>query len=307
MLHVVNTIGAIFAIILLGKLLQARDFLGASLLGSLNRLVYYLAIPAMIFHAVATAPFEKSFSLLLLAGTLCPVLAVFALAFQVARMACVKAGHAGTFVQSSIHGNLGYIGLAVAFYLLGEEGLSRAGILAGFLMLFQNVLAVAGLQAFSGSGENGPRLKAAAGKVVANPVIGSALAGILFSMAGLGLPEVLDRALAIISGMALPLALLIIGASISFGLIKSHLRPVLAAGLLKLCVLPALGLLAYRLLGLPKDIFLPGLILLAAPTATITYVMAGEMQGSTDLASAAVSMNTLLSAVSYIFWLSWLL
>jgi hypothetical protein len=32
--------------------------------------------------------------------------------------------------------------------------------------------------------------------------------------------------------------------------------------------------------------------------------MASEMQGSTELASAAVTMNTLASCVTFIFWLS---
>jgi malate permease and related proteins len=69
-------------------------------------------------------------------------------------------------------------------------------------------------------------------------------------------------------------------------------------------VLPGTGLLMYLWFGVPSKQFLPGLILLASPTATITYVMASEMHGSVGLATAAVSMNTLLSALTFIFWLS---
>jgi malate permease and related proteins len=76
------------------------------------------------------------------------------------------------------------------------------------------------------------------------------------------------------------------------------------AGILKLLVLPVLGLLFYGVLRVPAVQLLPGLILLASPTATVTYVMASEMQGSTDLASAAVTMNTLASCLTFIFWLS---
>jgi predicted permease len=46
------------------------------------------------------------------------------------------------------------------------------------------------------------------------------------------------------------------------------------------------------------------MILLAAPTATLTYVMAREMNGQPDLAVAAVSLTTMLSAVSYALWLA---
>jgi hypothetical protein len=141
-------------------------------------------------------------------------------------------------------------------------------------------------------------------KILGNPVVLGALSGILFSMLKIPIPEIIDNSLKIIGGMALPLALLVIGASLSFSLLRSHFRLAFAAGLLKLFLLPGLGLLLYLALRIPSGQFLPGLILLASPTATITYVMASEMQGSPDLATAAVSMNTLLSAVTFVLWLS---
>jgi predicted permease len=303
MVQVVNTVVPVFAIILLGWALQFKGFLPSNLIRPLNRLVYYLAIPAMVFREVAKASFETHFNLLLLAATLIPVAIVFVIAVGIGSFYGVPKGHMGTFLQSSFHGNLGYIGLAVAFYLLGERGFTGASILAAFLMVLQNFAAVFGLEAFSpGSGER-HRIWFVAVKILGNPVVFSALLGIFFSVTGIRVPELIDRSLQIISGMALPLALLVIGASISFGLIRFHLKLALSSGFLKLVVLPGVGLLIYLWLGIPRSQFLPGLILLASPTATITYVMASEMKGSTDLATAAVSVNTLLSAFTFILWL----
>lgn len=303
MLQVLHTIGPVFIVILLGWFLNWRDFLPQSLIGPLNRLVYYLAIPAMIFSGVAKSSFAVHFHPLLLGATLAPVGFVFLMAL--AGGALMKMGRAdrGTFIQASLHGNLGYIGLAVCFYLLGEEGFTRASILAGFLMLLQNLLSVIGYQLFAGNLGEGRQIGFFIRKIGVNPVILSALAGMGFSILKVPIPVIIDRCLGIISGMALPSALLVIGASLSFGLIKSHLRLVLGAGLLKLLALPALGILAYHLSGVSSAQFLPGLILLAAPTATITFVMSAEMNGSTDLATAAISLNTLLSALTFIFWL----
>jgi hypothetical protein len=50
--------------------------------------------------------------------------------------------------------------------------------------------------------------------------------------------------------------------------------------------------------------YLPALILLASPTATVTYVMAKEIDGDPDFAVAAISVITLLSGLSYLFWLT---
>ena len=67
--------------------------------------------------------------------------------------------------------------------------------------------------------------------------------------------------------------------------------------------LPGLGLLLYRLAGLETQTMIPGLILLAAPTATLTFVMAQEMGGEVELAVAAVSFSTIVSAFTYALWL----
>ena len=304
MLHVVDTIIPIFVIILLGFVLRTVGLLSSNITGPLNRLVYYIAIPALIFDAVAGAPFHANFNSLLLTGTLAPIVMVFLIAMGIAYLFSIPRYHMGTFLQAAFHGNLGYIGFAVCYYFLGNEGLTRASILAAFVMILQNFLGVFGLQVFSEGNKERHATVFIIKSIIVNPVILSALAGILFSILNIVLPTTVARSLKIISGMALPLALLVIGASLSFSVIKSHIWLTLGTGLLKLFVLPALGLWMYKFFGLPASQFLPGMILLACPTATLTYVMASQMHGSTDLASASVSMNTLLSSLTFIFWLS---
>jgi len=303
MVSIVSTIIPIFAIISLGWLVRYKGFVQPQLLGPANRLVYYVAVPALIFREIAGARFNAQFNATILACTLLPVLVVFTLSLAVGLVARIPRTQLGTFMQSSFHGNLGYIGLAVAYYFLGTEGFVRASIIAGFLMLLQNFLAVVALQLFSASSLVTPNLRFMAGRVVGNPVILSALAGIAFSVSRVSVPLLIDRSLGILSGMALPLALLVIGASLSFELIRVNILGALGAGMLKLVVLPAVGYVLFRWFGVTGGDYLPGLILLAAPTATLTYVMATEIKGDTELAIAAISVNTMLSAVTFAVWL----
>jgi predicted permease len=170
-------------------------------------------------------------------------------------------------------------------------------------MLLQNCLAVVALNASLAGAVVKPNLRFMVSRVVGNPVILSALAGMAFSVSGVKVPLIIDRSLSILSGLALPLALLVIGASLSFKLIRIHIASALGAGILKLVLVPALGYFLYRWLGLEPGDYLPGLILLAAPTATLTYVMATEMGGDTELAIAAISVNTMLSAITFAVWL----
>jgi len=302
--HIVSTIIPIFSLVALGNIARRRGFLPEAFMGPANRLVYYLAIPAMIFRAIAKASLTYHFNPIVLGLTLAAIVAVFAVCWGTAILMQLPVEIRGAFIQCSFHGNLGYIGLAVAFYYLGGDGLARASILAAFIMILQNFLAVVTLQAHSRQGAGGSRTRAFVGKIVGNPVIVSALAGIFFSGAGLPVPLVLDRSLQILGGLALPMALLIIGGSLSVNLVRQRVGAVAGSCFMKLLLLPAIGLGFFRLAGQAPADCLPAIILLASPTATIAYVMAREMNADSDFAVAAISAATLFSAATFVFWLS---
>jgi malate permease and related proteins len=303
-MQITATIIPIFLIIFVGWLARRKKFIPDEFLGPANRLVYYLAIPAMIFRAISRASFHEEFNVQVLVITLLCILAVFLCVWVLAGLTGMARTLRGTYIQCSFHGNLGYIGLAVVFYYLGESGLAKGGIFAGFIMVLQNILAVITLQlhADKQTAKGGAALENIR-RIVGHPVILSALAGILVSLSDVKLPLILDRSLVILSGMALPLALLLIGASLSFDLVRARIRGVIAASFFKLAALPGLGIFLFKLFDVPATDYLPAFILLAAPTATLTYIMAKEMKGDADFAVAAISACTLLSAVSYTLWL----
>ena len=304
MAEILKTILPIFVIILLGWSLRRLDFMQEGFVKPANRLVYYVAIPAMIFREIAEAELVQHFSLVLVAMTLLPLILVALAGLILARGIRLPRYRVGSFLQCSFHGNLGYIGLAVAFYFLGDQGFTRASILAGFVMLLQNFLAVVALSRFNKEPDQKISTLSLARRVLLNPVIISAMAGMAFSLAGLELPVIFNRSLKILSGMALPLALLVIGTSISFAQMREQLQLTVLIGILKLLVLPAAGLILFHLLNLNRIEYLPALILLASPSATVSYVMAAEMAGDTDMATAAISVTTLVSAVTFTLWLS---
>ncbi len=302
-MNTLSTIVPIFIVVFLGLYARHRGFFSADFLSRANRLVYYIAIPAMIFSAISKASLKTEMNLPVIFITLSSLVAVSGLAWVLSRPAGLTRPARGSFIQCSFHGNLGYIGLAVAFYYLGNDGFVKTAIISGFVMILQNILAVFILQYFSraDSGEINPL--ASLKKTMANPVILSALAGIGFSLSNLPMPVILARSLDILKGMALPMALLIIGASLSFDALKPRLAITMVISFLKLMVTPALGWMAFRGLGISSENYLPGLILLASPTATLTYIMAREIGGDPDMAVAAISICTILSSLTYGIWL----
>ncbi len=336
-MQIFSTIIPIFLIIFIGWLIRKREFMPVSFLVPANKIVYYIAIPAMIFSAVAKASFHDEFNIKILFITFTSLFIVAGSAWLVTAISNIPKRMKGTFIQSSFHGNFGYIGLAVVFYYLGDSGFANASIFAGFIMILQNMLAVAVLQLYSGNGdssvkyenveyENNDRIDSSLDSnsnsrkykqqtkkeilaanlraIVRHPIILSAIGGIIFSLSEIPLPMLVDRTLSILSGMALPLALLLIGATISFKVICSYMLQIVEISFFKLILMPGIGVLLFYLFSIPPSEYLPALILLASPTATMVYVMSQEMDGDPDFAVAALSACTMLSAVSFTIWLN---
>jgi len=302
-MQIVTTIVPIFIIVLLGLGVHRRGFLPAGFIEPANRLVYYVAIPAMIFQSITKSTLREWFNPLVIALPLIALAGAYVIAWLASRAMCQNRSLAGTFIQSSGHGNLGYIGLAVVYYFLGESGLVQASVIAGFMMVGHNLLSVMALQFFAPNAGKRYGLMVYVSKIMGNPIIVTVIAGLVISLTGIPVPLILRRSLAIISGMALPTALLIIGASLSLERIRLFVGTTLSAAAIKLMVMPALGWGLYRLFHVAPADMLPGLILLASPTATVSYIMAKEMQGNADLAVATISASTMLSAVTIMLWL----
>ena len=82
----ITTIIPIFAIIAMGAFARRRGFIPETFLGPANRLVYYLAIPALVFRAISSASLQTEFNL---AITLINLACILAVAVVVFVSACV--------------------------------------------------------------------------------------------------------------------------------------------------------------------------------------------------------------------------
>ncbi|MFO7965639.1 MAG: AEC family transporter [Desulfobacterales bacterium] len=303
-MDIINTIVPIFSVIFIGWFAHRKHFFPRSFLEPANRIVFYIAIPAMIFRAVSNTSFSRNFNPDLLAVALISLTLIYLLSWAGGVFLNLKKGSLGSFVQSSSHCNIGYIAFAVAFYYLGQEGLAATGLFAGFIMILQNLYSVTALTAARKDGFGNGEIFRMAKQVVLNPIILSAALGIVFSAAEIPLPVFASRALDILGGMGLPTALLIIGASLSPEKIRTGFWVVAASCFIKLVLLPAISLGLFAFWGISGEERLPILIILASPTATVAYVMAGEMGGDANLAAAVISLCTILSSITFLFWLN---
>jgi len=297
---VVETITPIFLIIAFGYIIQGKGFLRGHFIQEMNRFVFLFPLPVLIFTGIVKSnPGDVDLAHIL--SVILPTVIILCISLMTGLMIGLKQGRLGSFVQTTFHGNVTYIGLAVLFYMLGEEGLKRGSILIGFLILVNNSLAIAVLSWTQHQHKN--ILKAFL-PIIKTPVIVATFCGIAILYLKIPVPNVLLKSMGILANIALPMALIIIGASITIGTIRKSFALSGTATFFKLIVLPACSLLLSELFGIPLKEMLPGIILLATPAATTSYIMAREIGGDTDIASGAITLSTLASPLTFILWAS---
>jgi hypothetical protein len=297
---IIETIIPIFLIIIFGYIIQQRGLLTAQFIQEANRFVFLYSLPVLIFTGIMKSDI-KDVRLVNILSVIIPTLVILCFAFLLALAMRLKRGTLGSFVQTTFHGNITYIGLAVLFYMLGEEGLKKGSILIGFLILINNTLAIAIL---SWTSQKHANILKSLVSIAKTPLIVATFVGMLLLYIGIPVPKLLMKSLGILANIALPMALIIIGASMSVGTIKSSFKLSGIVTFMKLMVLPSLSFLFCYLYAIPLRDALPGIILLATPTATTSFILANELGGDTELASGVIALSTLLSPIVFIFWVS---
>jgi len=297
-LIILNSLFPIFVLLLLGWFLKRRGLTDAVFLHNADRLIYYFFFPVMLFWKIGGASFEDGIDWNFCLAALCALLTMFALSTLVIRLFRISAFQAGSFSQSCYRFNT-YIGVAVILNSLGAEGVKYFGILIGFAIPLINVFAVSTLIWFSGREiDFGKRLTIAGKALVSNPLILGCLAGMGYSSTIGKFPVFINNSLSLISMVALPLALISIGGSLTFAGVRGNLGLSFLAAGMKLVFLPAIGWLFFYLFNVAGLPFKVGLIFFTLPASTAIYVLSSQLNSDTKLASSAIVLSTFLSFFS---------
>jgi hypothetical protein len=297
---VIETIAPIFLIILLGYIIQRKGFFKGQFIAEMNKFVFLFPLPLLIFTGIVKSDI-KDVSIMHIFSVILPTVAVMMFSLAAGFVLGLKNGTLGSFVQTTFHGNVTYIGLAVLFYMLGDEGLKKGSLLIGFLILLNNSLSIAILSWTSHSHKNAAK---ALISIIKTPVIIATFAGIIFLYSKIPIPAVMFKGMTIMGNIALPMALIIIGASISIETLKRSFKLSAVVTFIKLLVLPGSVILYGKAFcSNPGDI-LPSIVLLATPTALTSFILAKELGGDPDLASGAVTLSTLVSPFTFALWAS---
>ena len=303
MVLLADTLLPLILLIALGAGLSRLRFLGTQFSADLNKLAFWIALPALLFRSAAGASEATAATWRLLAVMLVGTAIVALAAWGWSRIIGVPVRGQGTFVQSAFRGNLAFIGIPVlAASVVDAPESIRVPLLASgvivmtLTMAFYNVLAVIVLQASRPL--RGDGILAMIRPILTNPLLLSGLSGLALALTGVRLPRFLDRTFEVLGASAVPIALLCIGGSLSTTRFVGRRSWIASAAFFKVALSPLVIGGLVQAAGLGAIEMRIGLVLASTSTAAAAYVMASQMDGDETLASGSIALSTLLSAVS---------
>jgi predicted permease len=303
---VLNSLFPVFGLLILGGLLKRWNLTNDTFLKTSDKLIYFIFFPVMLFWKIGNAPMGAgSQNGLYLAG-IGAVILVFVLSIFSLKLFRITNYQAGSYAQSCIRFNT-YVGVAIVLNALGEEGILYFSILIGIIIPIINALVIFILIWYSGKNySTRQRVKFTAKALVSNPLIIGCIAGVAYSHLVGSFPVFLNNTFSLISMITLPLALLSIGGALSFNSLRQYFRISLIASVFKMLLLPLIGYTLLRYLEVSGIAFKTGMIFFALPTSTALYVLSGQLNSDTDLASASIVLSTMLSflplSITLLLW-----
>lgn len=295
-MEVLGRLLALLAVLLVGTGLRAVGILGPDRRERLNAVAYYVALPALVFVATYDRALADVASWALLVAVVAAYLGTALLAWIVHRNRA-PSGRRGVAVVQSYHSNLGYLGIPLVAATFDAEVTAIASLVLGIGLLIQvplTVLVLVSLRGGAAGIDFGRRLRSLA----TNPVLVALAAGIAFGAVGFPVPRAAATALDGVGSLALPLALICVGASLTADLSALDAPATASVVALKLACMPAIAWAAFALLGADPATLTAGVVMVGTPAAVSTYVFAAELGGDTEFASLTVFVTTVASVGS---------
>jgi len=284
-----------FLLIVLGFVLCRHTALNRGVWDAVERLVYYLLFPVLLFNSILKSPLQPGQTLSLAAASVGTVACGIALVFAIGRWPGVNARLHASGAQTAFRFN-SFIALALAERLGGPTGLAWMALSIALCVPLCNVAAVWPLARHGGHSYGRELLR--------NPLILSTVAGLIANLAGLRFPEAMATTLQRIGLAALPLGLMGAGASLRWGGLRA--APGLATSFMMIrhAILPAVAIGLTAALVLPPAQRTIVVLFASLPTASSAYVLASRMGGDGAFVAGLVTLSTLLGMLSVPLWLA---
>jgi malonate transporter and related proteins len=298
----------VFSLILAGYLAGRMGWLGSESSDALNRFVYWMALPALLFVAMAKVPVREVLNWPFLGAFGGGMTISFGLALAVNLAAFPS--HLAEQTLRSLSGafaNVGYMGVPLYLAAFGPERTLPALIAT----VFVSAIAVGGAVALieidlSRSGARPHILRDIGLALLKNPLVVAPLAGLALSALGTSLPVPIETFCTLLGAAAGPCALFAVGLFLVGKPLAGNLPELGCISLMKLVIQPAATwALAVPVLHLEPFWAGSAVLLAGLPTGALVFTLAQNYEVWPGGASTAILVTTVLSVVTVSAILVW--
>ncbi len=297
----VSAVVPMFCLMAIGAFVKFRKWLTDEELNHMNRMVFRVFFCCMMFHSIYTTELATSFRPKLMLFGASGVLIIFFLLMLIIPRIEPDNKRRGVLVQAIFRSNFVLMGVPIVANIFGDENIAVSTMMIAIIVPMYNILAVFALETF----RNGrftllPILK----DIFKNPMILGGIAGATLLILGVEVPKPVLKPIGQISAATTPVALIILGASFKLGSTHEHRRQLLGAVFGRLILVPAVVLsTAAYVFGFTGIEFVTLIAIFASPCAVVSFAMAQQMGGDSELAANCVVFTSGLSCLTIFCWI----
>ena len=281
----------IVMLIAVGCLTRVLHWVSADAYRQMNKLVFHILLPCLIFSNISNAKIEEAMSIRLTLFGVIGVTICFLIGIFIAKAATKDPRKRGVVLQSIFRSNFILYGLLIVQALYGDKT-AVTSLLVAFVVPLFNILAVISLEIFRGGKINVPDILL---NMLKNPLIVATVVACLFNSAGLSLPVIILQPLGDLAKVATPMALIVLGGTFEWQSIRENRRLLILTTGLKLFVWPVIFLSIAIAMGFRDVELLTLAALFGSPAAVSSFSMAQQMGGDFEFTSQNVLFTTVLS------------
>ena len=293
----------VVAAIALGYLLKVRG-VPQDVWAMAEKSVFYLFLPALIFHHVAIRDVAMDEVLAMMLPVAGSIIGMGIVAYWLARLVLKNTPSTAASVhQSSIRLN-GVVMIAIIPGLLGEAVWPYVAVMTSFWPALSSTMSILVYVRALG---NHRSLISTVLTVLKNPVVIAVVLGTAANIGGLGTYIQALGVFELIGRAALPVGLLSAGAALEFASLRQSGSPTLLATVLKLIAMPGLMWVLCDAMDLPLLITHVMVISAALPASPSSYVLASQMGGDAKTVASAITLQHVLGMGTVALVAGWML
>jgi predicted permease len=261
---------------------------------SINRLVLYIILPALIFNVVMNADIGEEFYKIPLAA-LAGIILSLLLAAAVYRFFNISNAAKGALIIASAFSNVTYLGLPVlqGIYSGAADKISIVAILYE-VTTSPTLLSIGAIVALYYGNKKRLSLKETILRIFKLPAIWAVVLAVILKISHIPIPEFILSPTKILGQMAAGLMILSLGMVLKLRIIR-HGWCVAVAVFIQLILIPIIVHSMCRILSMRQPYWEATVIEAAMPTQLLTLVVADEFNLDTELLASVIMASTIIS------------